>query len=406
MKRKGVNVSAEAGKRQRTAVKEMREADCVYDRAAPYLLRRLRQIFDEAGVLRRDASHWLQVACSKAQVQQMLDYLKDEGLAQTTATAAESAEGDSKWPSFEGWGSIIGEKAELIAGHHRVEAFKEYLRFRELPEEERWWVNRELEKVLDRDNNKPALQKDLIPALRAKYGDKADKTSRVLEQRILNNVRKNANHFTSITLDHYLHEYPGADGDAYGARFGHKVWRDVLSLVTSFAGPTLQHKYIAGMVLGSTRKISLPAIAQTARDLISQDFIAATKSTSFDGSQAIDMLQKRYTIDYGSRKAGSRAAALEDEYIPSFFLDLLIITENQPAFYTYDYGANIEIDVANQLRAVPKETRLQPAEEESDSEEEAVEIGGSAEDNKQSRSSTPGASAILQASYDYQNLFH
>ncbi|CAN9385396.1 unnamed protein product [Alternaria alternata] len=288
MKRKGVNVSAEVGKRQRTAVKEMREADCVYDRAAPYLLvtarfpidaltsewsigmnrpidqahkRRLRQIFDEAGVLRRDASHRLQVACSKAQVQQMLDHLKDEGLAQTTATAAESAKGDSKWPSFEGWGSIIGEKAELIAGHYRVEAFKEYLRFP---------VSRfkELEKVLDRDNNKPALRKDLIPALRAKYGDKADETSRVLEQRILNDVRKNANHFTSITLDHYLHEYPGADGDAYGARFGHKVWRDVLSLVTSFAGPTLQHKYIAGMVLGSTRKISLPAIAQTARDLI------------------------------------------------------------------------------------------------------------------------------------------
>jgi hypothetical protein len=37
MKRKGVNVPTEAGKRQRTAVKEMREADCVYDRAAPHL---------------------------------------------------------------------------------------------------------------------------------------------------------------------------------------------------------------------------------------------------------------------------------------------------------------------------------------------------------------------------------
>lgn len=42
----------------------------------------------------------------------------------------------------------------------------------------------------------------------------------------------------------------------------------MLSLVTSFAGPTLQHKYIAGLVLGATRKISLPAIARTARDLI------------------------------------------------------------------------------------------------------------------------------------------
>jgi len=167
MKRKGENVCTTTEKRQRTAVKEIREADCVYDRAAPYLLvtarfpidaltsewsigfnrpidqahkRRLRQIFDEAGVLRRDTSHRLQVACSKAQVQQMLDYLKEEGQAQTTTTATESAEGDSKWPSFEGWGSIIGERAELIAGHHRVEAFKEYLRLRELPEKERWWV--------------------------------------------------------------------------------------------------------------------------------------------------------------------------------------------------------------------------------------------------------------------------
>ena len=132
------------------------------------------------------------------------------------------------------------------------------------------WVNREPEKVLDRDNNKPALRKNLIPALRAKYGDKADEKSRVLEQRILNDVRTNANNFTSITLEHYLHEYPGADSDAYGARFRHKVWKDVLSLVTSFAGPTLQHKYLAGLMLGDTRTIRLPAIAQTARDLIYQ----------------------------------------------------------------------------------------------------------------------------------------
>ena len=132
------------------------------------------------------------------------------------------------------------------------------------------WVNKEPEKVVDRDNNKPALRKDLIPALRAKYGDKADEKSRVLEQRILNDVRKNANDFTSRTLEHYLHEYPAADSDAYGARFGHKVWRDVLSLVTSFAGPTLQHKYMAGLLPGDTRTMSLPAIAQTARDLIYQ----------------------------------------------------------------------------------------------------------------------------------------
>ena len=164
MKRKGANVSAQTEKRQRTALKEIRDADSIYDQVAPYLLvtarfpidaltaewsigvnrpidqahkRRLRQIFDEAGVLRRDTSHRLQVACSKAQVQQMLNRLKEGD----QVTAAESAEGgDSKWPSFEGWEGVIGEKAELIAGHHRVEAFKEYLQLRQLPEEERWWV--------------------------------------------------------------------------------------------------------------------------------------------------------------------------------------------------------------------------------------------------------------------------
>lgn len=168
MKRKGVDNCTGIGKKQRTAVKEVKEADSIYDQAAPYLLvtarfpidaltaewsigvnrpidqahkRRLRQIFDEAGVLRRDTSHRLQVACSQAQVQRILDHLKAEGQSETAATAGESPEkGDSKWPSFEGWGSVIGEKAELIAGHHRVEAFKEYLRLRQSPEEERWWV--------------------------------------------------------------------------------------------------------------------------------------------------------------------------------------------------------------------------------------------------------------------------
>ena len=39
------------------------------------------------------------------------------------------------------------------------------------------WMNTEPEKVSDRDNNKPALRKDLVPALRVRYGDKADDES-------------------------------------------------------------------------------------------------------------------------------------------------------------------------------------------------------------------------------------
>ena len=56
-----------------------------------------------------------------------------------------------------------------------------------------------------------------------------------------------------------------------------------------------------------------------------EDLIKITNSPCFNGGQAIEMLQLLYTIDYGSRKAGSKAAAVGDEYYPTFFLDLLII---------------------------------------------------------------------------------
>lgn len=132
------------------------------------------------------------------------------------------------------------------------------------------WLNQELEKVSDRDNNKPALRKDLVPALRARYSDKAEESSCVLQQEVLQHVRENVKEFTSTTLEHYLHEYPSGDDDAYGARFQHEAWRKALSIVTRFAGPTLQHKHIASMVVEDSRKISAPRIAQTVRDLICQ----------------------------------------------------------------------------------------------------------------------------------------
>lgn len=37
------------------------------------------------------------------------------------------------------------------------------------------------------------------------------------------------------------------------------------------------------------------------------------------------MLQRSYTIDYGSRKDRSRPTTAEDEYYPRFFLDLIIL---------------------------------------------------------------------------------
>ena len=56
-----------------------------------------------------------------------------------------------------------------------------------------------------------------------------------------------------------------------------------------------------------------------------KQFTEKVNDTGFNGVQAIDMLQRLYTMDYGSTKAGSKAAPTNDEYIPVFYLDLLII---------------------------------------------------------------------------------
>ena len=56
-----------------------------------------------------------------------------------------------------------------------------------------------------------------------------------------------------------------------------------------------------------------------------QDFIARTQSADFDGAQALDMLHRRYTIDYSSRQAGSSATDGSEKYYPLFFLDFLSI---------------------------------------------------------------------------------
>ncbi|PVH90419.1 hypothetical protein DM02DRAFT_734589 [Periconia macrospinosa] len=148
--------------------------------------------------------------------------------------------------------------------------------------------------VSDRDNNKPALRKDLVPTLQAKYSNKAEDKSRVLQQSVLHYVRKNTEDFTSSTLEHYLHEFPSGNCDAYGARFKHKVWRKLLSIITNFTGPTLQHKHVAGFIPEANHKISPPTIAQTARNLIHQipkiinDPALQSKSA---GKQLLSMIQ-------------------------------------------------------------------------------------------------------------------
>ncbi|KFY85516.1 hypothetical protein V498_07706, partial [Pseudogymnoascus sp. VKM F-4517 (FW-2822)] len=54
-----------------------------------------------------------------------------------------------------------------------------------------------------------------------------------------------------------------------------------------------------------------------------KSFIEKAESAGFDGVQALEMLHRLHTLDYGSRRAGSKAASESDKYHPLFFLDYI-----------------------------------------------------------------------------------
>ncbi|KAG8664931.1 uncharacterized protein FPOAC1_012908 [Fusarium poae] len=54
-----------------------------------------------------------------------------------------------------------------------------------------------------------------------------------------------------------------------------------------------------------------------------ENFISRTSAPDFDAAQALEMFQRRYTIDYGRKASGSRAANPEDRYFPIFHLDMV-----------------------------------------------------------------------------------
>lgn len=104
--------------------------------------RRLCRIFQQQGVLRKEISHRLRIACTKAEVEKMQHHLR---LQLEPETRPENEDGsvparDSEWLSFDDWMQVNGTKAELMAGNHRVEALKEYVQRLELNDSERWWI--------------------------------------------------------------------------------------------------------------------------------------------------------------------------------------------------------------------------------------------------------------------------
>jgi hypothetical protein len=102
----------------------------------------LCRIFEENGVQRECAENHLLVACTQATVQKMMDHIKS--LALGAGRLEDRAENNSElWPSFEEWMLVNGSEAEILAGQHRVEALKMFLKNKgneAVRKEQSWWI--------------------------------------------------------------------------------------------------------------------------------------------------------------------------------------------------------------------------------------------------------------------------
>lgn len=106
------------------------------------------------------------------------------------------------------------------------------------------WLNSDPTKVGDRENNKPSLRKDFLPALTDHWGDKAEERSLILERKVVDFVRGNVARFKNPATEAYLNQFPTDSGDSYSRRFADKAWESVLEIVRDVTGPSFPTKAI------------------------------------------------------------------------------------------------------------------------------------------------------------------
>ncbi|KAL6355264.1 hypothetical protein LRP88_10850 [Fusarium phalaenopsidis] len=90
--------------------------------------------FQNGGLARRAEQHYVQVSCSAAAVQKMIDAIPD---------ADQSTAQDRRQHvlSFKNWADFNGdEKPELMAGQHRIEALKDYVKQTDSDSSDLWWI--------------------------------------------------------------------------------------------------------------------------------------------------------------------------------------------------------------------------------------------------------------------------
>lgn len=96
--------------------------------------RNLCSVFMQGGLQRRAEENHLLVLCSASEVARMMDHLGSQGRQSSGPVTGEP-------DLFADWLMVNqGKKVELMAGQHRVEALREYVKQMGCGEEELWWT--------------------------------------------------------------------------------------------------------------------------------------------------------------------------------------------------------------------------------------------------------------------------
>lgn len=91
-----------------------------------------RLVQDYKKALRREepANH-LRLLCTREDVERMKEFISSQ---------ARDDPRQSLWPSFMHWSEINRSRPQLLAGHHRVEALKDFLTTTKSGDPKRWWI--------------------------------------------------------------------------------------------------------------------------------------------------------------------------------------------------------------------------------------------------------------------------
>jgi len=183
------------------------------------------------------------------------------------------------------------------------------------------WLNLRPMQINDRDNNKPQLWRDFLPAFREEHGNRSEELALRLQRQIFSVVHKRIDQFADSTASAYLSNLPAdSQGDAYLERFMLPTWYDLLVRVHEIVGPRFQRSLAKFNTQSPKSLPSRPesSLTQVLRAAISRIPEIRT-NPALSSSQALEVLMARIDpilTDWAAQQSGKARETQSRNQLP------------------------------------------------------------------------------------------